>query len=131
MAYPFISCFFFKQKTAYEMLRSLVGSEMCIRDRRGDDVDAVAEALERKLLPLQALLDGDARVHREDCLLYTSDAADDLLCVDPGGRRILKKKNNPPSIQPRPPLLIHTHPHIHHPTYNNAPTHLSTNSIPP
>ena len=27
--------FFFKQKTAYEMLRSLVGSEMCIRDRSG------------------------------------------------------------------------------------------------
>eukprot|EP00658_Telonema_sp_P-2_P058656 TRINITY_DN47169_c0_g1_i1.p1 TRINITY_DN47169_c0_g1~~TRINITY_DN47169_c0_g1_i1.p1 ORF type:complete len:105 (+),score=24.52 TRINITY_DN47169_c0_g1_i1:17-331(+) len=27
--------FFFKQKTAYEMLRSLVGSEMCIRDRCG------------------------------------------------------------------------------------------------
>ena len=24
----------FKQKAAYEMLRSLVGSEMCIRDRR-------------------------------------------------------------------------------------------------
>ena len=24
--------FFFKQKTAYEVLRSLVGSEMCIRD---------------------------------------------------------------------------------------------------
>ena len=30
--------FFFKQKTAYEMLRSLVGSEMCIRDRyRGSE----------------------------------------------------------------------------------------------
>ena len=28
-----ICFFFFKQKTAYEMLRSLVGSEMCIRDR--------------------------------------------------------------------------------------------------
>src|SRR5678815_903723 len=27
--------FFFKQKTAYEMLRSLVGSEMCIRDSPG------------------------------------------------------------------------------------------------
>ena len=27
------SVVFFKQKTAYEMLRSLVGSEMCIRDR--------------------------------------------------------------------------------------------------
>ena len=36
----FVSVFFFKQKAAYEMLRSLVGSEMCIRDRyfssRGD-----------------------------------------------------------------------------------------------
>eukprot|EP00657_Telonema_sp_P-1_P004563 TRINITY_DN2059_c0_g1_i4.p1 TRINITY_DN2059_c0_g1~~TRINITY_DN2059_c0_g1_i4.p1 ORF type:complete len:215 (-),score=14.43 TRINITY_DN2059_c0_g1_i4:35-679(-) len=28
------------------------------------------------------------------CLLYTSDAADDLLCVDLGGRRILKKKKH-------------------------------------
>ena len=26
------------------------------------------------------------------CLLYTSDAADDLLCVDLGGRRIINKK---------------------------------------
>src|SRR5450756_3220827 len=29
-----------------------------------------------------------------NCLLYTSDAADDLLCVDLGGRRIIKKKTN-------------------------------------
>ena len=29
------------------------------------------------------------------CLLYTSDAADDLLCVDLGGRRIIKKKQSP------------------------------------
>ena len=28
------------------------------------------------------------------CLLYTSDAADDLLCVDLGGRRIIKKNNH-------------------------------------
>src|SRR5680860_741451 len=28
----------------------------------------------------------------DSCLLYTSDAADDLLCVDLGGRRIIKKK---------------------------------------
>ena len=28
------------------------------------------------------------------CLLYTSDAADDLLCVDLGGRRNIKKKNH-------------------------------------
>ncbi|WP_460413911.1 hypothetical protein, partial [Staphylococcus aureus] len=26
-----------------------------------------------------------------DCLLYTSDAADDTPCVDLGGRRIIKK----------------------------------------
>ena len=26
----------------------------------------------------------------DTCLLYTSDAADDLLCVDLGGRRIIK-----------------------------------------
>src|SRR5678815_1054485 len=31
--------FFFKQKTAYEMLRSLVGPEMCIRDRYIGDTD--------------------------------------------------------------------------------------------
>src|SRR5450756_891261 len=30
---------------------------------------------------------GNIQVH---CLLYTSDAADDLLCVDLGGRRIIK-----------------------------------------
>src|SRR5450756_1386298 len=48
--------------------------------------------------------DRDLRKHRQDvfrlfplinaadripCLLYTSDAADDLLCVDLGGRRII------------------------------------------
>ena len=30
---------------------------------------------------------------RDVCLLYTSDAADDLLCVDLGGRRIIQTKN--------------------------------------
>ena len=29
-----------------------------------------------------------------NCLLYTSDAADDLLCVDLGGRRLIKKKKH-------------------------------------
>ena len=36
--------FFFKQKTAYEMLRSLVGSEMCIRDRLYPEQVVVAVA---------------------------------------------------------------------------------------
>ena len=35
------------------------------------------------------------------CLLYTSDAADDLLCVDLGGRRIIKKKKHHSSTQYR------------------------------
>ena len=33
-----------------------------------------------------------APVQEKDCLLYTSDAADDLLCVDLGGCRNIKKK---------------------------------------
>ena len=33
------------------------------------------------------------------CLLYTSDAADDLLCVDLGGRRIIKKKKKNHTVQ--------------------------------
>ncbi len=32
-SFSFFCFFFFKQKTAYEMSASLVGSEMCIRDR--------------------------------------------------------------------------------------------------
>ena len=28
------------------------------------------------------------------CLLYTSDAADDLLCVELGGRRLIQKKTH-------------------------------------
>ena len=31
---------------------------------------------------------------RDLCRLYTSDAADDLPCVDLGGRRLIKKQNN-------------------------------------
>ena len=37
---------------------------------------------------------GMATVYRaNDCLLYTSDAADERSSVDLGGRRIIKKKN--------------------------------------
>ena len=37
--------------------------------------------------------DGKTYALRLACLLYTSDAADDLLCVDLGGRRIIKNNN--------------------------------------
>ena len=51
------SFFFFKQKTAYEMLRSLVGSEMCIRDRVMVDADGV-----HHLRPATCLRDDDVSV---------------------------------------------------------------------
>eukprot|EP00825_Cyclidium_porcatum_P049265 TRINITY_DN8470_c0_g1_i2.p1 TRINITY_DN8470_c0_g1~~TRINITY_DN8470_c0_g1_i2.p1 ORF type:complete len:120 (+),score=23.79 TRINITY_DN8470_c0_g1_i2:3-362(+) len=35
------------------------------------------------------------------CLLYTSDAADDMQCVDLGGRRIIKKKKKKPGCTRR------------------------------
>ena len=54
---------FFKQKTAYEITTRLVGSEMCIRDR-------VIGTLYEKVT------DKDGKVTK-NCLLYTSDAADD------------------------------------------------------
>ena len=36
------------------------------------------------------------RVKFGACLLYTSDAADDMQCVDLGGRRIIKKISGSP-----------------------------------
>ena len=41
--------------------------------------------------PFAAAAAGDAQA--ADCLLYTSDAADERSSVDLGGRRIIKKKN--------------------------------------
>jgi len=38
-------CFFFKQKTAYEIGVRLVGSGMCIRDRLAERVDCLTQAL--------------------------------------------------------------------------------------
>src|SRR5428012_24844 len=84
LAFFFFFFFFFKQKTAYDIMPSLVGSEMCIRDRVHVEVGCQQRqhAVEQ---PRPGTQDGL-------CLLYTSDAADDLLCVDLGGRRIIKKK---------------------------------------
>ena len=74
------------------MLRSLVGSEMCIRD-------SLLRTSGQGPFPGQYLFAAGTLFGRvaetggkDTCLLYTSDAADDLLCVDLGGRRIIKKK---------------------------------------
>ena len=57
---------------------------------------------------------GIAATKTYTCLLYTSDAADDPLCVDLGGRRNIKKKK-----QTR---------HIHHTTHTYTKKHTSTKS---
>eukprot|EP00658_Telonema_sp_P-2_P067907 TRINITY_DN56847_c0_g1_i4.p1 TRINITY_DN56847_c0_g1~~TRINITY_DN56847_c0_g1_i4.p1 ORF type:complete len:169 (+),score=40.95 TRINITY_DN56847_c0_g1_i4:47-553(+) len=148
-SFHFLSVFFFfKQKTAYEMLRSLVGSEMCIRDRavtkyiqvipvdrfpslvgvsltpellcgvvqatlnleaaqaykwmesiasvrRVDELLILMTDAEEEMLRegvSHARTSGQDMAKIEDCLLYTSDAADEEDSVDLGGRRIIKKK---------------------------------------
>ena len=58
---------------------------MCIRDRASS---ARIESLSAKFLT--ADLD-EVNDHSCLCLLYTSDAADEGLGVDLGGRRIIKK----------------------------------------
>src|SRR5680860_685447 len=45
-----------------------------------------------QLLSTNANSNTENAVYTNPCLLYTSDAADDLLCVDLGGRRIIKTK---------------------------------------
>src|SRR5450756_3168182 len=123
--------FFFKQKTAYEIMPSLVGSEMCIRDsassgrratsfwdrsrgllgRKGLEpgggllidpcsgihtffmafpIDAIFVDKEGTIVHLvkeiapQRMSRYVFKARAVLCLLYTSDAADDLLCVDLG-----------------------------------------------
>ena len=77
------------------MLRSLVGSEMCIRDSlmKTSEVCGTSEAWGARLR-FPNVNDLAAQAFQGVCLLYTSDAADDLLCVGLGGRRIIKKKTN-------------------------------------
>ena len=75
------------------MLRSLVGSEMCIRDRQNLRKSAsVPHSGLIARLPISPERNYLLIEKWKVCLLYTSDAADDLLCVDLGGRRIIKKK---------------------------------------
>ena len=126
------------------MLRSLVGSEMCIRDRPAHHrVHALLPESTRANPTVETGRTGPipASVYRCDpsprwrrlpqhlprqspyvgpcqaCLLYTSDAADDLLCVDLGGRRNTKKKKT-----------TTTPPRSH--TKHNTPPYSSTQLTP-
>ena len=81
---------FFKQKTAYEILSGLVGSEMCIRDRfsiwplltKKINPDYAAKMLEDAKPGFRNSLLNYVWFRKKPeaiggCLLYTSDAADE------------------------------------------------------
>ena len=69
-----------------------MGSEMCIRDRLDSITIRSVPGQQEPYPPLVDVVANQTTLRLENCLLYTSDAADDLLCVDLGGRRIIKKK---------------------------------------
>src|SRR5450756_1738967 len=86
--------------------RQVVGDRVAWSDAPGSYAERVAVRADRALavpaavaddvaaaIPLQGLTAHYLVTSSYPCLLYTSDAADDLLCVDLGGRRIIKKKN--------------------------------------
>ena len=64
-----------------------MGSEMCIRD--SPKMDELKDQLDEHLDEFAERL---ITIGGSPCLLYTSDAADDMQCVDLGCRRIIKKK---------------------------------------
>ena len=72
---------------------------MCIRDSSYTAVSAAAEGRRTDSAAHAFALLVPYLERPCFCLLYTSDAADDLLCVDLGGRRIIKKKKNIPKNQ--------------------------------
>ena len=61
-----------------------VNAELELPSLKGKNVSAVKTVL--------AGQPNDAKARPVSCLLYTSDADDDLLCVDFGGPRTIKKK---------------------------------------
>eukprot|EP00969_Alexandrium_andersonii_P277174 12251916-Alexandrium_andersonii.AAC.1 len=60
------------------MSASLVGSEMCIRDRLTTDLTRLGTLELWPCLRRHALPSSVAAATRWTCLLYTSDAADDM-----------------------------------------------------
>src|SRR5665254_29457 len=81
-----------KQKTAYEMLRSLVGSQAEDGIRDAQESRGLGDVYKRQRKYWASKKCCWKAPNFIACLLYTSDAADDLTRVDLGGRRIIKKK---------------------------------------
>eukprot|EP00975_Prorocentrum_lima_P026090 5484642-Prorocentrum_lima.AAC.1 len=60
------------------MTSSLVGSEMCIRDSGFSILDNNAQGVADEPVPMDVSAIAGARCGFCGCLLYTSDAADDM-----------------------------------------------------
>eukprot|EP00657_Telonema_sp_P-1_P003363 TRINITY_DN18155_c0_g1_i1.p1 TRINITY_DN18155_c0_g1~~TRINITY_DN18155_c0_g1_i1.p1 ORF type:complete len:372 (-),score=164.36 TRINITY_DN18155_c0_g1_i1:69-1184(-) len=71
--------------------KALAALQTMLAQAKKSGNSAKVEAIQEKLLFTTNSLDPNS-LEAMTCLLYTSDAADDLLCVDLGGRRIIKKK---------------------------------------
>ena len=100
-----------------------MGSEMCIRDSL---ILLIARSILFSTLgigEIALLTFADVTINLGDCLLYTSDAADDLLCVDLGGRRIIKKKKTTYAHSNIPSLTSQT-PRHSTPTLDLHPPHI-------
>ena len=68
---------------------NLVGAQ--VRQDRMEGRDWIVVPM---IMAVEGVLHGSDGPLFYPCLLYTSDAADDLLCVDLGGRRVIKNKTN-------------------------------------
>eukprot|EP00975_Prorocentrum_lima_P045802 9582310-Prorocentrum_lima.AAC.1 len=60
------------------MTSSLVGSEMCIRDSITPNRRCVCDGVAQPFLPRGTTPDPRRKLEACPCLLYTSDAADDM-----------------------------------------------------
>ena len=68
---------------------------VCIKPMESSHYETVRREIEELLGMSMKETGTEYRLQKDEynyCLLYTSDAADDLPCVDLGGRRLIKKK---------------------------------------
>eukprot|EP00825_Cyclidium_porcatum_P051982 TRINITY_DN9719_c0_g1_i2.p2 TRINITY_DN9719_c0_g1~~TRINITY_DN9719_c0_g1_i2.p2 ORF type:complete len:118 (+),score=28.95 TRINITY_DN9719_c0_g1_i2:73-426(+) len=102
---------------------SLVGSEMCIRDsfkyqsfdfkkyeQVSQDINQLLITCMRDLQRIAYIQEIQKEEQTNPCLLYTSDAADDMQCVDLGGRRIIKKKKQKRKLRNKIPAQTNKSP---------------------
>ena len=97
-----VICFFFFFFQAEDGIRDLVRSrglgDVYKRQRSGWSRPCASTACWPSTRWRATTCAMPCRSRRCGCLLYTSDAADDLPCVALGGRRILKKKKHRTSV---------------------------------